>query len=98
MGNRPMEEDSSARFVKYLACSVARQGSGARQRIWLGRWYRCRAGISTGDTYYDRIRLVAATARPNTLPTNPAALRLPDGSLLRNLPAGSPAGRRLKPL
>jgi hypothetical protein len=48
MGNRPMEEDSSARFVKYLACSVARQGSGARQRIWLGRWYRCRAGISTG--------------------------------------------------
>ena len=33
MGNRPMEEDSSARFVKYLACSVARQGSGARQRI-----------------------------------------------------------------
>lgn len=48
MGNRPMGEDSNARFVEYLACSVARQGDGARQLIWLGRWYRCRAGISTG--------------------------------------------------
>ena len=47
-GPRPMGEDSNARFVKYLACSVARQGSGARQRIWLGGWDRCRAGISTG--------------------------------------------------
>ena len=28
----------------------------------------------------------------------PAALRLPDGSLLRKPPAGSPAGRRSKPL
>jgi hypothetical protein len=29
-GQRPMGEDSNARFVKYSACSVARQGSGAR--------------------------------------------------------------------
>ena len=47
-GLRPMGEDSNARFVKYLACSVARQGSGARHRNWLGGWDRCRAGISTG--------------------------------------------------
>ena len=45
---RPMGEDSNARFVKYSACSVARQDSGARHRNWLGGWDRCRAGISTG--------------------------------------------------
>jgi len=97
MGKGRWGKDSKVRFVKYLAGDVAHQDSGARHRNWLGRWRRCRAGISTGDTYYDRIRLVAATARPNTLPTNPAALRLPDGSLLRKPPAGSPAGSPLKP-
>lgn len=45
---RPMGEDSNARFVKYSACSVARQDSGARHRNWLGGWDRCRAGIATG--------------------------------------------------
>ena len=43
----PMGGRQQARFVKYSACSVARQGSGARHRNWLGGWDRCRAGIST---------------------------------------------------
>ena len=44
----PMGGRQQARFVKYSACSVARQDSGARHRNWLGGWDRCRAGISTG--------------------------------------------------
>ena len=48
MGKGQWGEDSNARFVKYSACSVARQDSGARQRNWLGGWDRCRAGLSTG--------------------------------------------------
>ena len=44
----PMGGRQQARFVKYSACDVARQDSGARHRNWLGGWDRCRAGISTG--------------------------------------------------
>ena len=65
-----MGEDSNARFVKYSACNVARQDSGARQRNWLGRWDRCRAGISTGWGGFYRIASVGATAssKPPTPP------------------------------
>jgi hypothetical protein len=41
-----------------------------------------------------RIAGIGATVSPNTVITSPAALRLPDGSLLRKPPAGSPAGSR----
>jgi hypothetical protein len=98
MGQGQWGKDSKVRFVKYSAGDVARQDSGARHRNWLGGWDRCRAGFSTGDTYYDRIGLLAATARLYTLPPSPAALRLPDAGLLRKPPAGSPTGSRLKPL
>ena len=60
---RPMGEDSSARFVKYSACDVVRQVSGARHRNWLGRWRRCRAGISTGKMLFYRIDPADATTR-----------------------------------
>jgi len=45
-----------------------------------------------------RIGSIGASASPNTTIPSPAALRLPDGSLLRKPPAGSPAGCRSKPL
>lgn len=67
-GQKPMGEDSNARFVKYLACSVARQGSGARQRIWLGRWYRCRAGISTGWDAFTALPASVLPPHPNRRP------------------------------
>jgi hypothetical protein len=41
-----------------------------------------------------RIASIGATVSPNTVITSPAALRLPDGSLLRKPLAGSPAGSR----
>lgn len=44
-----------------------------------------------------RMGVIDATASPNTTIPAPAALRLPDGSLLRKPPAGRPAGSRLKP-
>ncbi len=44
-----------------------------------------------------RIGSRGATAPPSTRIPGPAALRLPDGSLLRKPPAGCPAGSRLKP-
>ncbi len=44
-----------------------------------------------------RIGSIGATASFNTTINRPAALRLPDGSLLRKPPAGRPAGSRLKP-
>lgn len=44
-----------------------------------------------------RIGSIGATASFNTTLHRPAALLLPDGSLLRKPPAGSPAGSRLKP-
>ncbi len=66
-GQKPMGEDSNARFVKYLACSVARQGSGARQRIWLGRWLPLsRRHLHRLRCFY-RIASVGATASSKPL-------------------------------
>lgn len=45
-----------------------------------------------------RIDCIGASASPSTAIPSPVALRLPDGSLLRKPPAGSPAGCRVKPL
>lgn len=42
-----------------------------------------------------RIDCIGASASPSTAIPSPVALRLPDGSLLRKPPAGSPAGCRL---
>jgi len=68
----PMGGRQQARFVKYSACDVARQGSGARHRNWLGRWRRCRAGISTG-----RGAFTASAAQALLPPPTPPSPVLP---------------------
>jgi hypothetical protein len=57
-----MGKDGDARFVTYLACSVASSQLWARHRSWLGGWTRCRARVSTGRS--DIYRISDANATP----------------------------------
>ena len=59
----PMGKDGDARFVTYLACSVASSQLWARHRSWLGGWSRCRARVSTGRSDFYRISAADATPR-----------------------------------
>ena len=59
----PMGKDGDARFVTYLACSVASSQLWARHRSWLGGWSRCRARVSTGRSDFYRISDADATPR-----------------------------------
>jgi hypothetical protein len=68
--------DGDVRFVKYLAGNVAVFGGcGARHRVWLGGWGRCRACFSIGWADFYPICHVRASAAPDYSPffsrTNP---------------------------
>ena len=89
----------------YSACSVASSQLWARHRVWLGRWSRCRARVSTGRSDIYRIRGADATPMHvvqrivdrRQLPRSRLivrCLRLPDDGLRCNPSAGSPAGSK----
>ena len=75
-------------------CPSGQRGAASELAWWLGpmslrHLQRLRCFYRNGN--------IGATAPPSTRIPNPAALRLPDGSLLRKPPAGCSAGSRLKP-
>jgi hypothetical protein len=97
-GQRPMGERQQGPLCEILGrrrCPSGQRGA-ASELAWR------LAPVSRRHLHrlwcFYRIDSIGANASLNTIIPSPAALRLPDGSLLRKPPAGRPAGCRLKPI
>ena len=91
----PMGNDGDARFVTYLACSVASSQLWARHRSWLGGWSRCRARVSTGRSDFYRISAADATPFADAPEHAPASHDLSRASFEADQSSPSPAALRL---